>query len=166
MASPHRDGHDSYLSNDWSTGERNTVGIGRQVPGRRKDGTEFPLELAVSEVQIDGRRQCVGILRDITERCLAEEVTHRQRRQLLDLTANLPGAVFQFQKMISQPDGSRRAVAAGKFLFISDGLESLCGRTAREVTENAQLLLESVYADDARAVRYELRRALQTPVSA
>jgi two-component system, sensor histidine kinase and response regulator len=162
MASSHREGHDGHLSGYLSTGERKIIGIGRQVDGRRNDGTEFPLDLAVSEVQIDGRRQYVGILRDITERCLAEEAAHRHRRQLLDLTANLPGAVFQFQKTISQPNGSSRAAVAGKFLFISDGLESLCGRTAQEVTENAQLLLDSVYPEDARSVRDELRRALLT----
>ncbi len=90
------------------------------------------------------------------------EAEHRSRTQLLDLTANLPGAVFQFQKMISQPDDASRAVPIGKFLFISDGLESLCGRTAQEVMENAQLLLESVHLEDARAVKGELRRSLQT----
>jgi signal transduction histidine kinase/DNA-binding response OmpR family regulator/HPt (histidine-containing phosphotransfer) domain-containing protein len=87
---------------------------------------------------------------------------HRSRGQLLDLTANLPGAVFQFRKMISRPNDASPGLPIGKFLFISDGLESLCGRTAQEVTENAQLLLESVYPEDARGVRNELRRALQT----
>jgi two-component system, sensor histidine kinase and response regulator len=152
-AAPHTERHDAYLANYLKTGERKIIGVGRQVPGRRKDGTEFPLDLAVSEVQIDGRRQYIGILRDITERCLAEEEAQKTRRQLLDLTANLPGAVFQFQKI---------ATSIGRFLFISDGLESLCGRTAQQVTENAQLLLESVYAEDARAVKDELRRALRT----
>ncbi len=68
------------------------------------------------------------------------EAAHRSRRQLLDLTANLPGAVFQFRKMISRPNDASPGLPIGKFLFISDGLESLCGRTAQEVTENAQLL--------------------------
>jgi PAS domain-containing protein len=81
------------------------------------------------------------------------KAAHRSRRELLDLTANLPGVVFQFKKM---------GTSIGKFLFISDGLESLCGRTAQEVTENAHLLLSSVYPEDARKVKIELRRALQT----
>ena len=81
------------------------------------------------------------------------EAAHRSRRQLLDLTANLPGVVFQFKKT---------GLSIGKFLFISDGLESLCGRTAQEVTEQPQLMVESVYAEDGRAVMAELRRALQT----
>lgn len=160
MPSLHRDQHDAYLSNYLSTGERKVIGVGRQVPGRRKDGTEFPLDLAVSEVRIDGRRQYIGILRDITERCLVEEMAHKSRRQLLDLTGNIPGAVFQFRK--TEPTAAPGVALIGRFLFISDGLESLCGRTAQEVTENSQLLLESVYPADARAVRDELRRSLST----
>jgi PAS domain S-box-containing protein len=81
------------------------------------------------------------------------EAAHRSRRQLLDLTANVPGALFQFRKM---------GMSIGRFLFVSDGLEDLCGVSAQEVTENSHLLLKSVYAEDARAVKSELRRALKT----
>jgi signal transduction histidine kinase/DNA-binding response OmpR family regulator len=91
--------------------------------------------------------------RDVTERRKAQEAALKSRMQLLDLTANLPGAVFQFRKT---------GTSTGKFLFVSDGLKSLCGKTAEEVTENAHLLLESVHPDDVRAVKDELRRALRT----
>jgi PAS domain S-box-containing protein len=164
MGSPYREQHDRYLSDYLSTGVGKVIGVGRQVCGRRKDGAEFPLDLAVSEVQIDGRRQYIGILRDITERHLAEEAAHKHRKQLLDLTANLPGAVFQFQfqKDRPRPHASNGAAPIGKFLFISDGLVKLCGRTAQEVMENAHSLLQTVYPEDARAVKNELRRALRT----
>ena len=156
MASGDLRQHDAHVSQYIATRERRALGISRQVQSRRKDGEVFPLDLAVSEVQIDGRRQFIGILRDITERCRAEELAQKSRRQLLDLTANLPGAVFQFQKM----EASSGQIS--KFLFISAGLKSLCDRTAQEVMENAQLLLESVHPEDVRIVRSELRRALQT----
>jgi PAS domain-containing protein len=56
-----------------STGERRIIGIGREVEGRRKDGTVFPIYLAVSEVLLGDRRIFTGIVRDISTQKVAEE---------------------------------------------------------------------------------------------
>ena len=60
--------HDGYLENYLRGGPAHIIGIGREVEGQRRDGSRFPLELAVSEMQIDGARLFSGIVRDITER--------------------------------------------------------------------------------------------------
>jgi len=60
--------HDQYLRNYLETGQARIIGQGRQVFGQRKDGTQFPMELAVSEVHADGQHLFAGIVRDITER--------------------------------------------------------------------------------------------------
>lgn len=60
--------HDSYLRNYLRTGERKIIGIGREVYGRRKDGSHFPLELSISEWKIGEQRYFTGLLRDITQR--------------------------------------------------------------------------------------------------
>ena len=60
--------HDSYLSNYLTTGNAKVIGIGREVTGLRKDDSVFPMELAVSEMQIEGEHIFTGIVRDITER--------------------------------------------------------------------------------------------------
>jgi len=70
MPAPYRDEHDSYLARHVRTGERRIIGLGREVRGRRKDGTEFPVDLAVSEVE--PRKLFTGIIRDISDRKLAE----------------------------------------------------------------------------------------------
>jgi two-component system, LuxR family, sensor kinase FixL len=68
MPSPYRDQHDGYLDRYLTTGERRIIGIGRVVVGRRKDGSTFPMELSVGEVNQDGRRLFTGFVRDLTER--------------------------------------------------------------------------------------------------
>jgi two-component system CheB/CheR fusion protein len=73
MPSPYHDEHDGYLMNYIQTGIRKIIGIRREVRGRRKDGTAFPLDLAVSELQDDGRRLFIGIIRDLTERKTLEK---------------------------------------------------------------------------------------------
>ena len=74
MPQPYEREHDGYLYNYLSTGNKKIIGSGREVEGLRKDGTTFPLELAVSEVKLDNRRFFIGITRDITERKKIEQM--------------------------------------------------------------------------------------------
>jgi PAS domain S-box-containing protein len=84
MPEPYRREHDGYLRNYRETGNRKIIGIGREVSGRRKDGTIFPLDLAVSEVHFGGRRLFTGIVRDITDRKRVEE----ERQKFVSLVEN------------------------------------------------------------------------------
>lgn len=68
MPSPHREAHNHYLQQYHSTRVRKVVGFWRELSGRRKDGTEFPLEVSVSETQVGGQPSFTGILRDLSER--------------------------------------------------------------------------------------------------
>ncbi|MBI1371653.1 MAG: PAS domain S-box protein [Phycisphaera sp.] len=79
MPNPYRDSHDTYLQRYLDTGERRIIGIGREVVGLRKDGTTFPLDLAVSELRIGDRRLFTGIVRDITDR-------KRLEREVLEIS--------------------------------------------------------------------------------
>jgi two-component system, LuxR family, sensor kinase FixL len=72
MPAPYCQEHDSYLANYCRTGEAKIIGIGREVTGLRKDGSTFPIDLAVSEVISGDTRMFTGIIRDITDRKRAE----------------------------------------------------------------------------------------------
>jgi two-component system sensor kinase FixL len=72
MPSPDRERHDSYVSHYVATGERRIIGIGRIVSGQRRDGTVFPMELAVGEAASEGHRIFTGFIRDLTEQQRAE----------------------------------------------------------------------------------------------
>jgi PAS domain S-box-containing protein len=73
MPEPHQSHHDEYIRNYLRTGIRKIIGINREVEGKRKDGTRFPMELAVSEMQEGAKTKFVGVLTDITERKMAEQ---------------------------------------------------------------------------------------------
>jgi PAS domain S-box-containing protein len=72
MPSPYHDNHDGFLHAYRTTRDAKIIGIGREVVGRRKDGSTFPMDLAVSETNISGAVHFIGIVRDITERKQAE----------------------------------------------------------------------------------------------
>ena len=94
MPEPYHAEHDGYLDHYRRTGERRIIGIGREVRGRRKDGMDFPMDLAVSVATVGQHRIFTGFVRDITSRKRLEseilEISdHEQRRIGNDLHDDL-----------------------------------------------------------------------------
>jgi two-component system, LuxR family, sensor kinase FixL len=86
MPAPYRKEHDSYLHRYLTTGERRIIGVGRIVVGQRSDGSTFPMELSVGEVQLGGKRQFIGFVRDLTERQENELRLHEVQAELLHIS--------------------------------------------------------------------------------
>lgn len=90
MPQPDRDEHDDYIKRYLETGERRIIGIGREVRGRRKDGSVFPHFLAVAEGSLAGKRVFTGLIRDL-ERLRQAEERARQAEQLAALSTITAG---------------------------------------------------------------------------
>jgi two-component system sensor kinase FixL len=86
MPSPHRENHDGYLERYLRTGERRIIGIGRIVVGERKDGSTFPMELAVGEMRSSNRRFFTGFIRDLTERQETEARLQELQAELIHIS--------------------------------------------------------------------------------
>jgi two-component system, LuxR family, sensor kinase FixL len=86
MPSPYRENHDGYLERYLRTGERRIIGIGRVVVGERRDGSTFPMELAVGEMRSSNRRFFTGFVRDLTERQQTEARLQELQSELVHIS--------------------------------------------------------------------------------
>ena len=145
MPEPFRSEHDAYLERYLRTGKPRIIGIGREVVGRRKDGTTFPVDLAVSEFVHDGRLMFAGLLHDVTDR-------RRMERQILEATA-------EEQRRIGQDlhDGLCQELTGIAFAV------ELLGRKlgARRAPEKATLDRIAELVDQSITHARELARGLQ-----
>jgi two-component system sensor kinase FixL len=86
MPEPYQSQHDSYMHRYLTTGERRIIGIGRVVVGQRKDGSTFPMELAVGEMRSGGQRYFTGFIRDLTERQRTEARLQELQSELVHMS--------------------------------------------------------------------------------
>ncbi|HET8543120.1 MAG TPA: PAS domain S-box protein [Pseudolabrys sp.] len=86
MPSPYRENHEGYLARYLKTGERRIIGIGRVVVGERKDGSTFPMELAVGEMKSGDQRYFTGFIRDLTERQMTEARLQELQSELVHIS--------------------------------------------------------------------------------
>lgn len=89
MPEPYRGQHDEYIQNYLRTGKSKIIGIGLEVVGLRRDKTEFPVDLMISEVNLDQRRIFIGVVRDLTERKQWEKNLNDSREHLRALSNRL-----------------------------------------------------------------------------
>lgn len=104
MPNPYRDQHDGYLKNYIESGFKKIIGIGREVVGQRKDGSTFPMHLAVSEIQFEGKRLFTGIVRDISDLNEVEERLAEVNEQLEDRVRERTSELHQAQADLVQSE--------------------------------------------------------------
>jgi PAS domain S-box-containing protein len=136
MPSPHHEQHDAYLERYLTTGEARIIGIGREVTGRRRDGTAFPVQLSVGEMRIGGERKFTGMLRDLTRRVHLEDA--------------LGASEARWRAIInSAVDGIIVIDAHGRIEAFNHAAERLFGYTLDEVIgQNVDMLMPSPYREE------------------
>lgn len=91
MPEPHRTAHDGYMAHYLKTGEKKIIGKGREMEALRKDQTRVPIRLLVTELELDGERQFLGILQDLTED--RKRLAQLQRAQKMEAVGQLTGGL-------------------------------------------------------------------------
>ena len=136
MPSPDHEAHDSYLSRYLETGAAKIIGVGRQVTGRRRDGTTLPLHLSVGEMPIEGERKFTGMLHDLSERMRLDEelrASEARWRSVID----------------SAVDGIVVIDAHGRIEAFNPAAERLFGYGEHEVIgRNVNILMPSPYHEE------------------
>jgi PAS domain S-box-containing protein len=82
MPESERPKHDEYIAKYQRTGEAHIIGIGREVTARKRDGTHFPVHLAVSEMVVGSEKKYVGILHDISQAKQLEQSLRQAAEEL------------------------------------------------------------------------------------
>jgi PAS domain S-box-containing protein len=105
MPAPDRGSHDRYIHNYMTTGQRRIIGLGRVVKGLRKDGSTFPMELAVGEAISNGKRIFTGFIRDLTSRHKIEEEL-RQAQKMEAIGQLTGGLAHDFNNLLTIISGN------------------------------------------------------------
>ena len=151
MPTPYRDEHDGYLENHRKTGVRKIIGIGREVIGQRKDGTTFPMHLAVSEIKVGDRVLFTGIVRDISDLKKAE-----QELAVLnaDLEARVKSRTAELHETQAELVRSEKFATLGK---VSGGIAHEIRNPLNAVKTSAYYLLNAKNPSDEK-IREHLER--------
>lgn len=123
----------SYLLND----QTKTTGSGHEVIGVRKNGTAFPIRLALGEAALQNKTLFVGFITDISERKHMEEALRNSELQYRSLIGNLPGIAFRC-----------RIDEQWSMLFISDAVERLTGWSPADFTSGKKTFSQLLHPDD------------------
>lgn len=140
MPPPYREQHDSYLQRYLATGERRIIGIGRVVVGQRKDGSTFPIELAVGEAHHSGRRIFTGFVRDLSERQERERRLHEVQSELVHLAriSELGQMASALAHEINQPLAAVMNYAQAAQMQLTSGNTGKLGDWLRKIGEQAE----------------------------
>ncbi|MFZ1516048.1 MAG: PAS domain-containing sensor histidine kinase [Saprospiraceae bacterium] len=102
---PDHSKHDGYIQNYLQTGVKKIIGIGREVTGLKKDGTLFPMRLAISQIDVDGIIFFTGIVHDLSAQKESEKKLQNLTRSLEDQVQSRTG---QLQETINQLSATNR----------------------------------------------------------
>ena len=176
----HTDYHDRYIADYIKHGRSNIVGLGREVEGKRKDGSIFPLEVTVSEMWVEGERFFCGVMRDITERKKLDRmkdefvstVSHELRTPLTSIRGSLgllaSGKIGEFPDKIKNllniaNDNSRRLLFLINDLLDMEKLASGKMEFEYKPLEVTEFLKEAIEVNQGYGAQYNVNFVIVDP---
>ncbi|TGK84811.1 PAS domain S-box protein [Leptospira bourretii] len=153
MPNPFQREHDNYLTNYLKTGEAKIIGVGRETIAIRKDGTTFPIRLAIGHTKLPQDDVFVGLISDISERIIIENALKENEEQLKSFIQNIPGVVY-------------RCFADEHWtsIFMSDAIFTLSGYPAEDFLEPKRIrnFSEIIHPEDRSHVFNLIQNAIDT----
>lgn len=152
MPDPYRQEHDGYIAHYRATGEKKIIGIGRTVEAQRKDGSIFPISLAVNEMKINGLRMFTGVVHDLSE-FNRTQLESSRFGHILDSSLN---EIYVFDattlRFVQSNAGARKNLG-----FTSDELRQLTPVDIKPEFSSAQFsdLLEPLRSDEKELLEFE-----------
>ncbi|MBF0186700.1 MAG: CHASE domain-containing protein [Magnetococcales bacterium] len=155
MPEPTQSRHDGYLHSHAETGRKTIIGTGREVEGQRKDGTLIPLHLSVGEHEINGKKQYVGFLLDLTEQKKADRMKH----EFVSTVSH------ELRTPLTSIKGSLSLIAGGVFGTVPEKMLSMLNK-AIDNTERLTLLINDLLdMEKMQAGKLEIRKQPLDPLA-
>jgi PAS domain S-box-containing protein len=158
MPEPYRHEHDQYIRNYHQTSRPKIIGIGREVEGRRKDGSTFPLDLSVAKVNLGHQVLYSGIVRDISER-------KRHERQILEANAELEEFSYRTSHDLRSPIASSIGMIAIVQDMIEDGVSPKDLKPVLERIDKSFRKLDSLIQNIILLTRVKVLEETETPIA-
>jgi two-component system, LuxR family, sensor kinase FixL len=133
MPAPHHEAHDGYIRRYLETGDKRIIGIGRTVEGLRRDGSTFPMELAVGEAHTGEHRAFTGFITDLTEHIEAAAQLHKVQSDLAH--ASRLSAVGTLASSLAHELNQPLTAVANYVSAARDMVDSQAGETAAVLSE-------------------------------
>jgi PAS domain S-box-containing protein len=131
-----------------------SMGTGLDLRARRRDGSEFPVDVSLSAVVSEGRQMIVTAVRDVTERAAMLDMLRRSEERYRMVVENASEVFYR----VSIEDDPLR----GRLEFVSPQCESMTGHSPEEFTNNPSLWIESIHPEDRAAVAEATTLALSS----
>ncbi|MBI4383925.1 MAG: PAS domain S-box protein [Nitrospinae bacterium] len=157
MPEPHRSRHLEYVERYLRTGQARVLGAVCEIAASRRDGSTFPADLAVSETRLNGRREFIGIIRDVSERKRAADALRKSEENFRKVFDNTPVG-------IAMAGLDQKFIRANKALvdMLGYGEQELCQLTVADVAfpqdiESLRQCAESMVRGETESCRVEKR---------
>lgn len=151
MPDPYYTGREDESHTLRSAGFAKIIGTSREVIGIRKDGSDFPIRLAIGHAKLVGEDLYVGFVTDISERKMIETALKQSEQQVRSLIENIPGITYR-----CLPN------TEWKTLFMSDACESITGYPVSDFTKttHAKTFQDLIHPEDRDRIRKEVDAAI------